>query len=367
MQYSLLSNSELFQKTKMAAQNEKLATLTLLEYLAEVDRRKLYTEKAYSTLFEYVSSELGYSETQTADRVNAVRLMVAVPSVKEHLKTGELTLTTASQIQRFVRAESKAAQEAGERYSSAVTQEKKESVVISCLNQTKRQVERLLLSQMSESARVISEERIRPITKNRTELRFTVDESVAAKLEQLKNLVGNASLENIFEQALNLLIEQKAKKRGADVLTSGEKSGLDEKSKSTLPEKWNSKLHHLNASKPDTSEPDTSKPDTSETKIVNPYSRFIPIDWKRAIHARSGGQCEFMGDKNQIQPSSRRCISRYYLQIDHILPLAEGGKTELSNLRHLCAQHNRSEARRWGLEIDLKARGVVVKPKPKFQ
>lgn len=38
--------------------------------------------------------------------------------------------------------------------------------------------------------------------------------------------------------------------------------------------------------------------------------------------------------------NQKRCESRYRLQIDHIKPIALGGKTEIKNLRHLCQAHN---------------------------
>ncbi len=216
MQYSSLSDSELFQKTKQAAQNEKSATLILLDYLAEVDRRKLYAEKSYASLFEYVVHELGYSESQTADRVNAVRLMHSVPEVKKHLEEGSLSLSTVSQIQRFVRAESRAVQEKGGKYSDAVSPAMKALVVQSCLNLSKREVERKLLSQMSEDGRVILQEKVRAISEERTELRFSVDTDALKKMQHLKDLIGNASLEMIFDHALDALIALEEKKRGAD-------------------------------------------------------------------------------------------------------------------------------------------------------
>jgi len=46
--------------------------LLLLDYLLEVDVRRLYAIKAYSTLFEYVVKEQDYSEPAAAERIRAL-------------------------------------------------------------------------------------------------------------------------------------------------------------------------------------------------------------------------------------------------------------------------------------------------------
>ena len=51
MNFNSLSNSVLHEETISAAKSEKAATLRLLEFLAEVDFRRLYCERGYSSLF----------------------------------------------------------------------------------------------------------------------------------------------------------------------------------------------------------------------------------------------------------------------------------------------------------------------------
>ena len=81
---------------------------------------------------------------------------------------------------------------------------------------------------------------------------------------------------------------------------------------------------------------------TSERKprAFNQESRRIPRSVKEAVFKRDCGQCCYTA------PDGVRCTSRHYLQIDHIVPFATGGKTELSNLRLLCPAHNRLMAER---------------------
>jgi 5-methylcytosine-specific restriction endonuclease McrA len=55
---------------------------------------------------------------------------------------------------------------------------------------------------------------------------------------------------------------------------------------------------------------------------------------------RDGGRCTFV-DRN-----GERCTETIALQIDHVRPRALGGSDEPTNLRAMCAAHNRLLAER---------------------
>ncbi len=65
-------------------------------------------------------------------------------------------------------------------------------------------------------------------------------------------------------------------------------------------------------------------------------SRYIPAAVRREVWRRDQGRCSYV-DRH----SGRRCGSRYRLEIDHIVPFALGGATELSNLRLRCKAHHK--------------------------
>lgn len=100
---SVLSNNELHRQTVKAAASEKAATLVLLEHLAEIDVRRLYALYGYPSLWEYVKTELGYSESQSFERINAMRLIRKAPEVKTELENGNLSLTATAKIGAHVR------------------------------------------------------------------------------------------------------------------------------------------------------------------------------------------------------------------------------------------------------------------------
>jgi hypothetical protein len=77
----------------------------------------------------------------------------------------------------------------------------------------------------------------------------------------------------------------------------------------------------------------------------------LPAAAKRAVGARSGGRCEYVYQ-------GKRCDSRYQLEIDHRVPLVAGGGHEVSQLRHLCRQHNLQQYQAW-FEMGGSSGGVV--------
>ena len=67
--------------------------------------------------------------------------------------------------------------------------------------------------------------------------------------------------------------------------------------------------------------------------------RHIPAEVKRAVWARDGRCCRWPLTSGGV------CGSTTRLELDHIVPLARGGTSTVSNLRVLCATHNQLAAR----------------------
>lgn len=197
------SDDEIWEQTKKAAQDEKKATLSLLEYLHEVERRKLFAARAYSSLFEYVTKVLGYSEMQASERINAMRLMVQLPEVKEKIQAGKLSLSTASQVQRFFRAEKK-------HLKSEKPQEQKLRLVELCESRPKREVEKILCMQSQGGWSKTLQERVltRVMPGGQTELRFQITDFAYERLQRVRDYKGALSLGEIFERALEVYLKE---------------------------------------------------------------------------------------------------------------------------------------------------------------
>jgi len=80
--------------------------------------------------------------------------------------------------------------------------------------------------------------------------------------------------------------------------------------------------------------------ETRSTGATPTRGRYIPAQLKAQVYQRDQGQCAFMTD------DGLRCECRADLEYDHIVPVAQGGRTTADNLRLLCAAHNQYEADR---------------------
>jgi hypothetical protein len=342
MKNNFLSDSELLVKTQIAAKTEKTATFELLKYLVEVDERRAYATLACSTLFEYVTKILGYSEMQASERINSVRLMRAIPEVKSKIESGDLSMSTASQVQRFLRQEKKT--------GNAILKSEALHIVNTCAHQSKREVEKTLFSLASTEAKV-SAERIKEVSEEYTELKFLISESTFSKLAETKNLIGNESLKDIFDLALDALLTQIKKKKGMKTKPktecephSGHHSGHPDPN-SNPNSNANPKLNPVPEPIFGTKVNFTLKSTFPGKLTAGTSSRFISIRVKRKVHERSNNQCEFVDPQTKV-----RCTSRHRLQFDHYpIPFAKGGNNHEENIRHLCFQHNQKSAMRAGL------------------
>jgi len=87
--------------------------------------------------------------------------------------------------------------------------------------------------------------------------------------------------------------------------------------------------------------------------------RHIPAEVKRAVWTRDGRCCRWPLASGGV------CGSTTRLELDHIVPLARGGTSTVSNLRVLCATHNQLAARQafgeaWMDQFTSRSRPALV-------
>jgi hypothetical protein len=337
--YSNLESYQVLSDIRALALQEQSLIVDLLEYLYEVDVRKLYAPLAYSSLFEFGVKELGFTRAQSYERTRAVAAMKQIPEVRERIRAGELSLTNAALLKRAIDAEERA-------LGSKVDAHFKAALVAAALGATKREFQGKLDEVLtSPESRAAMRERVLHRSATRTALQFEIDVATETKMKRARELVDAPTLEELFDRALDSLIEAEEVKRRYRS-GGGKKNDRDRR----IEEKEDGTLvapsHDLVAGHHEGPESSTKEIPIKQKSLV---SRYIPAKYRMLIAKRSGAQCEY------IDPGTmRRCSSRSHLQIDHKMPLAMGGTTTLENLRHLCGTHNRLEAVNARLGINLK-------------
>lgn len=88
-----LTDTTLLYDTKFLAQQYRHVTRKLLHHIREIEKRRLFSDLGYPTLFEYVVKELGFSEPSAARRINASRLLEDLPEIEAKIENGSLNLT----------------------------------------------------------------------------------------------------------------------------------------------------------------------------------------------------------------------------------------------------------------------------------
>ena len=150
----------------------------------------------------------------------------------------------------------------------------------------------------------------------RFEVKFTIGATAREKLEEAKRLLSGkypqgVRLEDVFEEALEYLLEKRS------------------------PERRMKRRKCQNASR---------RSSAGRNDIAGPQKsvRHIPAALRDEVHARDGGRCAY------VSPDGVRCLERMDLEIHHVMPYGLGGKAEASNLSLLCklcrVRHNRHYA-----------------------
>lgn len=365
MKLNNLSDKELLIKTRSLVKRERELLTQILHHLKEVHRRKLYSDLGYKSLFDYAVKELSYSEGQAGRRIQAMKLMAELPSVEEKIAEGKLSLSNICQAQSYFRTcchsgqNPKQKQQGNNPDSTAssntvkkeqpLSSQQKLEVLKSLENKSAREGQKILIQK--EPYLALPKEKIRPLTKTHTEIRFVMNKALEQKLEELRSLAGpRGAIMNMAEliefmteiSVESLKIRKFGKKRVHQLHLDKHKNHSDTKKSCVKSVKKNK---NANAQKSTIRMPVKPASHLKNTghKVTNP--RSIHPALKHHIWMRDHGKCT-------------KCGSQKNLNYDHIQPIALGGKSTEGNLRLLCFSCNQRQA--------IKMMGIE-KVKPAYQ
>jgi hypothetical protein len=326
-----LSDHDLDAELLRLARTEHDATVKLVEHLAELAARRLHLAAGFRSLFEYCRERLVLSEGEAYNRVVASRAVRLFPYVLSRLTEGSVNLTTVRLLFKHL------------------TPQNHRELVDAAAGKSKREVERLIAARFPQpaipfsvrkvpaaaqritptlvvaarhsevaptSAAVVAEPAApeivppmqipvagpadaKPISQDQFSVRFTASASTWDKLQAAQDLLRHAvpsgDVGQIFDRALQLLLEDLARRKFAA----------------------------------------TTRPKASQG--THPDSRDLPAWLMRAAWVRDCGRCAY------VSANGRRCSARGGLEFHHVHPYAEGGKATLENIQLRCRMHNLHE------------------------
>ena len=314
-----LSSSVLFDQTQVLVREERRIGVGILNRLREIGRRHYHLELGYSSLYTFLTGELKYPEATAYRLVSTVEIMRAVPEVENKIRNGDLSVSTISQVQSYIKAQ-------GRENSLTFTIEEKKEILKAVEGQSSREAEKTLVSLHPEHPLNVVEEKARPVAGNQTLIQLLADDELMKMLSRIKDLSAhqdwNPSYADLFKKLAQAYLDKHDPVIKAERVRAREEKKT---SNSTTPAGTQSPVGPSH----DKIETPESLP-TSEVK-----TRYIPAHVKRSVHERDQGRCAYVS-----KITSRQCKETKGLQIDHRKEWALGGSNHSSNLRLLCQKHN---------------------------
>ena len=316
-----ISDSRLLRGLDELVAKSRQDEADLLACIAEVDQRKLYLGQGYPSMHRYCTEVLHFSEATAFHRIGTARASRTYPLLLERVREGALHLSGASLL------------------APRLTPENYAELLDLARHKSKRAIEELLANrapkpdvpaqvrklpdpktasalrmsaEIAESAREATDREAAPapplprepspvpspLGGKRFKIQFTGNETLCDKLREaqglLRHQVPDGNLAEIFDRALTLLLEDAKRRKFAR----------------------------------------TARPRARSRDSQKPASRHIPAEIKRAVVARDGGRCAFVGS------NGRRCGSGDFLEFHHLDPWARAKRHAIDRIELSCRGHN---------------------------
>jgi hypothetical protein len=303
-----LSDRELTERLEELAAADRRDEAELLIHVGEMDARDLSIGLGYPSLFHYCVRNLKFPESTAYWRIQAARAARKHHEILHEIRSGALNVTTVKLIEPYL------------------SPENVEEIVAAARHKSRKDVEAYIASLAPSAPRrdVVTKQGpmlvakaawpppaagtpaldqraldiVEALDAERRRLHFDVGPDTAQLLERAREILRHkypfATFEDIVKEALNVLLDDKDYDRD----TGGREGGKTD-------------------------------------------GRAIPMWVRREVWKRDGGRCVY------VAQDGRACADRSWLEFDHVVPFARGGRSDdPGNVRLLCRAHNQAEARR---------------------
>ena len=361
-----LSDGTILNNTKDLVIQEKKLTANIIDHLQIIEQRKLYCDLKYKSLFDYAVGELSYSEDQAYRRLSAMRLSRKVPTAKEKIDSGEMSLTNANLLSGF--------------FKDIPLPPKEEKLLVEKIsNTTKAECQNILADLKSEKGIAPKPKKPKIDNEGRQSVRLhlSLPKLTMEKITELKGLFAHQKLDlaEIVDLMADALLEKKkakmlgiklhgsrkgqrkqsqakqsqakqsqAKQSQAKQTQAKQSQDKKDREQKILPQKPVTTVRKSNegiparelfneqttkSSNPNNPNNPQARPPLTGDPQKNPSKshRTIPIEIRRGALARADFKCE-------------NCSSTFALQFEHRIPVALGGRGTAENTLLLCRNCN---------------------------
>lgn len=369
-----MTDEELERGLQFLAQREKHNLPQLLTHLAEYDSRQLCVKKWHSDLYGYCIRTLKFEDGDAFRRIRAARVLRKWPEVLEKVESGLLHLSALVCLAPILTNENR-----GEWFQKAA-------------GRTRREIEALIAREVPSAARPDWARRMPapggwtlgaatppsavdvlpgsapaidgpaagdqapkpgeagpampagpgtsdggegPSGPGRT---WEWQAMVPLGMDRVRiGFDAAAAMLRLIERARQVLRHKYPAGRIEDVVREALETFLDRKDPQR---KLALKPAEGSMARDAADEPSATAPPASASSLEREIrsGRYIPAKVKQAVWARDDGRCAWRDCDGVV------CGSKDWIEFDHIVPFAKGGRSEVRNVRLLCRLHNRVAA-----------------------
>ena len=330
-----MTDHEFDRYSDKLVRTERKITRRVLEMINECIRRRHYAKAGCDSIFVWLTKFRGYSNPAADRRLKAAALLRVVPEVAEKIDRAEVNLTTLAQLQQTICKEEK-------RTGKRVAAQQKRELISMIEDQTSNEAAKLLATEFPEA--VVTAERITQVNADLSKSTMYLTNAQKSKLERAREVLSHSHFDatnaEIFEAALDFLLDAKDPLRAKPKDARRQKKADAMKPPTADTVALNLKARDDSRDRIVTKEKD----DFHETPALhNPwyldeaYCRTVTsvAEMKRIVLLRAEGRCVHKDER-----TGATCGSRHQVQVDHIQPIALGGRDAIANLRALCRTHN---------------------------
>lgn len=340
MDFSELSDQALMGKIEGLVETERFSLVDFLLHLGELDRRKACDRTSHASIFNYLTRHLGFSESDAVRRVRVAQAARKYPSILGMLGRGELHIVGVSLLvpvltpenhQRLLKKASRRSTReidrmvADLRPSDELPRDRIRAQPAPHKFPDKQQ-ERPAAADLT--APVLSPTCVgssdtspgfdpAPLFSHAMESAQAPEAAVDAAARRVEfTFTASEEVRDLFNIARDLLRHRFPMGRMEDVIGEALRRLIKEEQPGKIGRR-------------------------RKIAAADPESRRIAKWIRDEVWRRDGGRCSYLG------LDGARCGETGWLEFDHIVPWALGGKSdEPENIRLLCRVHNVAEARR---------------------